>query len=316
MAYDPQDDRVLLFNGYHEKTGGWGYERLDAESRARDEWAYDAAQNRLEYLRTAPYTVYNMTAYDEQSHRLIAFGTDSTAVYDLEHRAWEKTEPEEEPGTWRFGFGLAYDRRSDRTILFGGGDFEGLYLSDTWAYDYESNTWTEMSPEVSPSRRMYHAMAYDAESDRMILWGASEAGRTPMSEEEKATVWVYDYEANTWTAIAFSGGPSYRGGHTMVYHPGTDRIILFGGHSQGDVEFSDETWAYDYNSNAWTQLAPASHPSGRRYHTMVYAEASDKMVLFGGMAGSFLKEETSDELWIFDPVAEEWSQVLPASLSR
>ena len=35
------------------------------------------------------------------------------------------------------------------------------------------------------------------------------------------------------------------------------------------------------------------------------------MVLFGGMAGTFLKEETSDELWIFDPVAEEWSQVMP-----
>ena len=44
---------------------------------------------------------------------------------------------------------------------------------------------------------------------------------------------------------------------------------------------------------------------------MVQAEAGDKMVLFGGMAGTFLKEETSDELWIFDPVAEEWSQVMP-----
>jgi hypothetical protein len=26
-----------------------------------------------------------------------------------------------------------------------------------------------------------------------------------------------------------------------------------------------------------------------------------------------LKEEASDELWLFDPVAEEWGQILPGS---
>jgi hypothetical protein len=48
---------------------------------------------------------------------------------------------------------------------------------------------------------------------------------------------------------------------------------------------------------------------------MVYAQGADKAVLFGGMAGNFLKEETSDELSIFDPVTDEWSQVLPGSTS-
>ena len=314
MAYDPQSDQVLLFNGHDKKVGGWGYERLDEESKARDEWAYDVDQNRMEFLRTAPYTVYNKTAYDEQSRRLVAFGADDTAVYDLENKAWQKTEPEEQPGTWRHGFSLAYDSQSDRTILFGGNP-HGSLLNDTWAYDYETNTWTEMSPDVSPSPRDGHAMAYDTESDRIILWGANEVGNPPMSEEEKATVWVYDYETNTWTAIESTGGPSYRGGHTMVYHPGTDRIILFGGYQLGEVDFSDETWAYDYNANTWTQLTPSTHPSGRRLFSMVYAEGADKIVLFGGMAGNFLREETSDELWIFDPVSDEWSQVMPDSLN-
>ncbi|GAF71635.1 unnamed protein product, partial [marine sediment metagenome] len=90
-----------------------------------------------------------------------------------------------------------------------------------------------------------------------------------------------------------------------------DRFILFGGYQLGEVDFSDETWAYDYNANTWTQLSPSSQPSGRRLFTMVYAEGADKIVLFGGMAGNFLKEETSDELWIFDPVSDEWSQVMP-----
>lgn len=38
----------------------------------------------------------------------------------------------------------------------------------------------------------------------------------------KATVWDYDYDANTWMATESTGGPSCRGGHTMVYHRGTD----------------------------------------------------------------------------------------------
>jgi hypothetical protein len=40
------------------------------------------------------------------------------------------------------------------------------------------------------------------------------------------------------------------------------------------------------------------------------------MVLFGGIAGNWLKEEISDELWIFDPVLDEWSQVTPDSFNR
>ena len=309
MAYDPESDRVLLFCGYDTFVSGLSWQHLDAKSLARDEWAYDVAQNRLEPLGTTPYTIYNQAVYDRQSRRLIGFGPENTAVYSMGNRAWEKTQPEEEPPTYRFWYAMAYNSQSDRVILFGGYP----HLNDTWAYDYGTNTWTEMAPAVSPPKRYGHAMAYDAESDRIILWGANEVGETPMTEEEHATIWAYDYGANTWTAIESTGGPSYRGGHTMVYHPGTDRIILFGGHHPGDVNFRDETWAYDYNTNTWTQLARATHPSGRRLHTMVYAEAADKMVLFGGIAGTFLKEEINDELWIFDPVAEEWSQVMPGS---
>jgi hypothetical protein len=311
MAYHAQLDRVLLFCGYDEFVN-WLAWQHEMDLKARDEWAYDMGANRLEPWTVAPAVIYQQAVYDSQSEKLIAFGPENTRVYNMATRTWDKTNPAEEPPTFRIWYDLAYDSQSDRIILFSG---ESGHLNDTWAYDYETNTWTEMSPDVSPSDRWGHAMAYDAESDRIILWGASEVGRTPMSDEEKATVWAYDFESNTWTAIQSAGGPAYRGFHTMVYHPGTDRIVLFGGHALGDVNFSDETWAYDYNTNTWTQLAPATHPSGRRLHSMVYDKGADKMVLFGGIAGSWLKEEINDELWIFDPVLDEWSQVTPESLN-
>jgi N-acetylneuraminic acid mutarotase len=313
MAYDPQIDRVLLFCGYDTFVSGHAWQH-ELDLKARDEWAYDVGATRMERWAVTPAVIYQQVVYDKRALELISFGPENTRVYNMATRTWEKTNPAEEPPTFRFWYDLAYDRESDRIILFGG-DGEGIQLHDTWAYDYENNLWTEMSPRVSPPGRWGHGMAYDSESDRVIMWGASEVGRTPMSDEEKETIWAYDYETNTWTVIHSTGGPSYRGCHTMVYHPGTDQIILFGGHHQGDVSFSDETWAYDYNTNTWTQLDPASHPSGRRLHDMVYGEAADKMVLFGGIAGNWLKEEINDELWVFDPVADEWSQVTPDSLN-
>jgi hypothetical protein len=313
MAYHPEIDRVLLFCGYDDFVSGLAWQH-EMDLKARDEWAYDVGANRLELWTVAPAVIYQQVVYDSQARALVSFGPENTRVHDVATRIWEKTNPEEEPPTFRFWYDLAYDSQSDRIILFAG-DTEGE-LDDTWAYDYETNTWTEMTPAVSPDGRWGHAMAYDAESDRIIMWGGHE--REPidlMSEAEHKTIWAYDYETNTWTALESKGGPSYRHGHSMVYHPGTDRIILFGGHHAGDVYFSDETWAYDYNSNAWTQLHPTNHPSGRRFHSMVYDEAADKVVLFGGIAGNWLKEEINDELWIFDPVLDEWSQVTPDSLN-
>jgi hypothetical protein len=314
MACDPQIDRVLLFCGYDEFVSGQAWQH-EMDLKARDEWAYDVGAGRLEPWSVAPAVIYQQAVYDSQSQALISFGPESTRVYNTATRTWERTNPAAEPPTFRYWYDLAYDSQSDRIIRFGRNG-EGIQLDDTWAYDYDANTWTEMAPAASPKGRWGHAVAYDAQSDRVILWGASEAGRTPMSKEEKATVWGYDYESNTWTAIGSTGGPSYRGFHTMVYHPGTDRIILFGGHSLRDVNFSDETWAYDYNSNTWTQLDSTTHPSGRRFHSMVYDEAAGKMVLFGGIAGTWLKEEINDELWIFDPVTQEWEEMTPEASTK
>jgi len=54
----------------------------------------------------------------------------------------------------------------------------------------------------------------------------------------------------------------------MTYDSKADRIILFAGTGAGD-DF-DDTWAYDYNSDTWTQFAPTSHPTGRHYGTMTF----------------------------------------------
>jgi hypothetical protein len=72
---------------------------------------------------------------------------------------------------------MAYDVESDRGILFGGQTGSYIratsYNNETWAYDAAANKWTEMRPGMSPSARTAADLAYDSESDRVLLFGGA-----------------------------------------------------------------------------------------------------------------------------------------------
>lgn len=57
-------------------------------------------------------------------------------------------------------------------------------------------------------------------------------------------------------------------------------------------------------AQTWTQLSPSSSPSARRFHTMSYDEARDRVVLFGGMDTNILADT-----WEHDGTT--WANVSP-----
>src|SRR2546426_9768791 len=76
------------------------------------------------------------------------------------------------------GQAMTYDRSEDRTILYGGGQ--------TWAYDFGSNAWTNISTAIGPAAFGGQAMIYDTPANRTILfvyddtwWGRLTASPTP-----------------------------------------------------------------------------------------------------------------------------------------
>src|SRR3990172_8178838 len=91
---------------------------------------------------------------------------------------------------------MAYDAQSGRIILFGGVSGAGGYIGDTWAYDLEANVWTSLSPPSGPTPRRYHAMAYDVQSDRVVLFGGQDVTGLP------GDTWAYDLEANVWMSLS------------------------------------------------------------------------------------------------------------------
>ena len=92
--------------------------------------------------------------------------------------------------------------------------------------------------------------------------------------------WAYDYNSNTWEEMAPSTHPDVGWEHAMAYDSESDRVIFQGG--VNDDFTSEDTWAYDYNSDTWTKMNPSTHPGPRSHSSMDYDVVSDRCILFGG----------------------------------
>jgi N-acetylneuraminic acid mutarotase len=191
---------------------------------------------------------------------------------------------------------MAYDSESDKIILFGGqtndssADFE--VIDDTWAYDVTNNAWTLMKTATGPSGRGAADMAYDSESDRVILFG----GARP-SDLELEDTWAYDYNTNTWSFMA--KGPANHLGSRIAYDAESDRIILFGGYDIDTNTTFNDTWAYDFNANTWTEMKPGVSPKPRNYAGLAYEAESDRTIMWGG----------GTTVWAYDYNTNTWQEM-------
>ncbi len=302
MTYDSASSRIVLFGG-----------AAPGSSYLNDTWSYDVQSN--SWTNRAPTTHpsergASAMAYDSAADRTILFGgfTNSyeyagdTWFYDFDANTWRQASPSQSPPE-REGHAMAYDSAADRTILFGG--YDSGYLNDTWAYDFHANTWTSMNPSSAPAARRYFAMTYDSASDRVILFGGD------LDSGGANDTWAYDFHANTWTNLNPSSAPSVRGYSAMAYDSAADRTILFGGYGLegGDWVYLDDTWAYDFHANTWTNVSSSFAPPARSDHGMVYDSVSDRVILFGGYGGSQYLADT----WSYDFEANAWRGMATSS---
>lgn len=305
LAYDIESDRMVLVagQGNHCSSPKITTSIFDLTTKS---WEL------LETNSSVPKGEGPM-AYDAQSDRIIKFvglrpsctifnGIGETWAYDTNTNTWEDMHPLESP-FGLIGARMVYDSESDRMILFGGLDAKSVsnppfvLVPDTWAYDYETNTWENLHPVGSlPPWDNFHAMSYDVTADRIILWSGSELG-----SENK--IGIYDYNTNTWKVRETELHPNRYFYNALIYDPGTGLNIFFGGVNRGEAPGND-TWGYDYASNSWTNLSAKNPPSARGWHAMAYDAATGLIVLFGGGTS---RNEFTDETWVYDSKNNEWS---------
>lgn len=138
---------------------------------------------------------------------------------------------------------------------------------------------------VSPGPRSSHAMAYDSNRNRVIVFGGI-AERIPSGP-------VYfddtlEWDGNVWQRRNVEDAPGPRMQHAMVFDSARGHVLLFGGYRETQQHYSD-TWAWD--GATWTRVANTG-PSPRYGHAMAYDIARQRVVLFGGHALGTASRET------------------------
>jgi hypothetical protein len=158
-------------------------------------------------------------------------------------------------------------------ILFGGWG-NTSERNDTWAYDYAANAWVDRNPANPPPARDAHAMAYDSQSGKMIVFGGYRGSF-------RSDTWAYDYTANTWTNRSPANHPSARDVYGMAYDSQSGKVILFGGVDKIPGDVLNDTWAYDDGGEVVLSLSLVS-PNGT--YQVPYLSVRDGVQFAGSYA--------------------------------
>ncbi len=236
-AYDPEQQVVVLFGGA-DVSGRWQYET----------WWFDV---HTEEWTKMPFTGGNprnlsMTplTYDTKVKKIILIaqnilsGSMETWAYDTANNIWMNRNPNPNL-TPRDYHAFAFDKVSNRTILFGGA-LNLAAFCDTWEYEYESNAWTETwhCYPTGPWYRKNHAMAFAESLGGVLLFGGANEGGYELG------TYVYVQEFGSWIEPLWGGStPSQREGHAMAGAPGDASVLLFGGFHILNGH-SNETWVF------------------------------------------------------------------------
>jgi hypothetical protein len=194
--------------------------------------------------------------YDRR-RRLSVVAT-STDTWEWDGSAWEHVAS----GGTRGGTGaFVYDPVGQRCLYFGG-------YNNTQLWSWDGSLWTLLSNSPVP-QRVYPAMAFDADRNRLVVHGGYDSGSTLYQD-----TWEWDPSTNTWSQTPTSPiGPLYA--HRMVYDEARGQCVLHGGFyytNQGD------SWAW--NGSTWTEITPQG--PARYVFSMAYDRRGEQLLLNGG----------------------------------
>lgn len=241
--------------------------------------------------------------------------------------AWLPLEPTGGPPTARGDSAnrpAGYDPASNRLVVFGGMRQGGPLLNDTWVLaDADGTTgapqWIQLATLNTPPPRRSHAGAYDAASNRLITYGGCLGGCTPLDNNVHVLSHANGLGGDPiWQQLEPAGEPPPpRNGHSAVYDPGSNRLIVFGGDNCCGQRYND-TWVLTHANGlggepAWLPLTPSGElPPARGSHSAVYDAAQNRLIVFGG-AGA--KADLND-VWVLAGAngaqgTPTWSRLTP-----
>jgi hypothetical protein len=250
--YDPIRDRIVIFGGfltYPDDVGLLLYQN--------DVWALSLGQNPswTQIIPAGPLPGErdeHSAIYDPVQDRMVVFGghrggfnyNDVWALSLDGNPAWTQILPTGAPPAPRRRHNGIYDPLRNEMVVFGGYDTVGLScVNDVWTLSLgEEPQWTQLFPAgTPPSARGRQAAIHDPFRDRLVISGGFDC-----SAAFKNDAWALSLGPSPeWTVLSPGTPPSARGGHSTIYDPTNDRMVLFAG--AGPYQLND-VWTLSWGT--------------------------------------------------------------------
>lgn len=258
MTYDTRRQVTILFGG------------LTKDGLSNETWEYDGNQWRqIETPETPTPRGNSVMAYDPILNKTVLYGGGDDLwleeTWEYDGQTWQLIEMASPPALYEQG-AMAYFPERGGLILFGG------LLLQTW--QYVDHTWVPLNVQLPVDFRMIDvSLVYDNWRERLVLQ-PNHNGKFVTLELDNSGDWYISGEGEHLEDF-----PGERTFVSTAFDNQRGVTILFGGALAGDTNAQD-TWEYDGMS--WRKVNPLESPSVRYGHRMVYDEARELIVLFGG----------------------------------
>eukprot|EP00301_Raphidiophrys_heterophryoidea_P026991 c9426_g1_i1.p1 GENE.c9426_g1_i1~~c9426_g1_i1.p1 ORF type:complete len:644 (+),score=191.75 c9426_g1_i1:1-1932(+) len=194
-------------------------------------------------------------------------------------------------------------------VIYGGMDDDDSLLFDVWEYDFASKVWCEhkakgksdpkksTAKQFNPGPRANHTgVMLD---NNLVVFGGHNGLKTLND------VWEFDLARDEWTERKMYKGFKIGDRENAMGWNYQGDLWVFGGISSF-LGPTGDMWTWTNQLNMWKQkeITTSSDPGAR------YGSAVHFMELIYVFGGKFSVKYFND-LWTWDPLAEEWKELLP-----
>ena len=212
--------------------------------------------------------------------------------------------------TGRGRHAVALDETRGQMVMFSGRTRDGTsgdytLLDDTWAFDFETDTWTDLGA-TGPKARASHTLVVSG--DMALMYGGS-TSKSGTSYKPQSDLWALDLTTNTWSQLESDADPGGRLFHAAAISPDGGTMYIYGGGDENALlgPFFRDLWAYDVAGGTWTLLDDSKDgPKGRIWST-IFADDTHVYVWAGH---DDKKLGNTNELWSFEVASGSWNQIV------